>query len=135
MARPLFIATIQRHDGDCAIACLASILQIPYEEVLVVAAQASPKVLTEGLFNNEIIEVARKFGRTLVEQSYEEIDFKRDIGILGGKLKSNEPNNEHAVVLSRGLVFDPDTKGEVWRARDYIKKHKMTKIDFLELED
>lgn len=136
--KPLIRVVLQRHKGDCAIACLASLLHpITYEEILVVAAHLVPTVLVDGLTNDEMMAVARKFGQTLTEHSYDEIDFRKMRGVLGGHLKGTEPSDQHAVVLSNGLVFEPDSEifGEIWRVRDYIERFQMTGIDFLELEE
>jgi hypothetical protein len=131
--KPLFQAQRKRHEGDCGVAALADLLQIPYEEVLVGAAQIVPMVLTRGLDNDEIIKVAKKFGMTLEERDYKDIDFKRSVGILGAKLASNTQGDEHAVVLARGVVYDSETEA-VWAVRDYLEHYKATEIDLLELE-
>jgi len=131
--KAIFITTHKRHKGDCAVAALATLLRVPYEEMLVAAAKVQPLVLVRGLHNDEIIEVAAAFGRVLVEESGTELDLKAT-GILGGKLASNTGEDEHAVVVSGGILFDPDD-GEVWRVKDYIKHYGMTEVDMLELED
>ena len=122
------------HRGDCAIAALACVLQRPYEEVLVTSSQINPLVLVEGLNNDQMIRVAKRFGRTLVERTGTEIDLRTMTGILGAQLRWNENWDEHAVVLAHGLVFDPDG-GEVWSVRDYLKRFMARKLDLLELED
>ena len=133
---PVLVIALQRAKGDCAVAALATILRVPYEEVLVTAARVEPLVLVEGLDNDDMIEIAKRFGRTLTERTGDEIDYRSAIGILGAHLKTHEnPNDEHAVVLSQGLVFDPDSKGEIWRVRDWIRHFRATAIDLLELED
>ena len=132
--KPLFTATGTRHRGDCAVACLASILRIPYVEVLVVAASINPKVLVGGLNNDDMIHIAEKFGHTLVEHSREEIDLRKMVGILGAQLRGNKGTDEHAVIMTYGLVFDPEG-GDVWKARDYLRRYEARKIDLLELED
>ncbi len=133
--RPIFIVQKQHHDGDCAVACLASLLNVRYEEMLVAAAKVQPLVLVEGLVNEEIIKIASLFGRTLEEHVGDEIDYRRSTGILGFKFGAEHiDNNEHAVVLSHGLVFDP-ADNEVWRVRDYAIAHQIGNVDLLELED
>lgn len=122
------------HRGDCAIAALACVLQRPYEEVLVTSSQINPLVLVEGLNNDQMIRVAKRFGRTLVERTGTEIDLRTTTGILGAQLCWNENRDVHAVVLAHGLVFDPDG-GEVWSVRDYLKRFMARKLDLLELED
>lgn len=133
--RPVFHAVLKRHEADCAVAALACLLQRSYEEVLVAAAQILPHVLTKGLYNEEIIKVADLFGVSLEERTYEEIDFQKSTGILGFKV--GEQDDEHAVVLSHGLVFEVED-GSVWKVRDYLRKRvakgKMRDTDLLEVE-
>lgn len=132
--RPIFTIVTKRASGDCAVAALATLLQVSYEEVLVAAVNVQPLVLKTGLNNDEIIAVAKLFGRTLEERTGEEIDYRRSTGMLGAKLSINKGADEHAVVLCQGLVFDVED-GEVWRAREYLKRYKAKHIDLLELED
>ena len=132
---PLLVVSLMRHRGDCGVAALATILRVPYEEVLVVAGHFVPTVLVDGLDNDDMIKIAARFGRLLVERTKEEIDFRGAVGILGAHLKAQHEGDEHAVVLSRGLVFDPDSKGEIWRVRDWIRRFGATDLDLLELED
>ena len=107
----------------------------PDHSGLVAAARIHPLVLVEGLDNDDLIKTAKQFGKTLVERTGEEIDYRRSIGILGAHLAKQSGDDEHAVVLSQGLVFDPDSKGEIWRVRDWVRKFGASKLDLLELED
>lgn len=133
-AKPLFLACSVHHRGDCAVACLASLLQIPYEEVLVVAAQVKPLVLVRGLDNGELIQIAARFKRTCVERTAGEIgDVRTTIGMLGIRFP-DAGHTEHAVVLAYGLIFDPEG-GEVWKVRDYLRRFNAQIVDFLELEE
>lgn len=131
--KPIFIVVTQKAHGDCAVAALACLLQVPYEEVLVVAAQIVPLVLGRGLDGDEMVKIARRFGRVLEEREGSEIDYKHATGILGARLKHNSEGEEHAVVLSRGLVFDPED-GKVWAVRDYLRAYQARDVDLLELE-
>lgn len=134
MARLFHCVRQREHHADCAIATLACLLYpVTYEEVLVAATKLVPHVLTKGLLNDEIIRVAALFGKTLEERGYDEIDFRKMTGILGAKMAATG-EDEHAVVLARGLVFDPGT-GDVWAAREYLRARKATDIDLLELDD
>ena len=134
MSKPSFVCTRKRHRGDCAVAALASLLQRPYEEVLVASALLVPVVLVRGLNNDEIIKIALKFGCTLIERTHDEIDYRKMTGLLGAHLQHNSLGEEHAVVLSHGLIYDPED-GEVWRAKEYLKQFKAVDIDLLSLED
>lgn len=129
---PIFIVERKHHEGDCAVACLASLLNVKYEEVLVAAASIKRTVLVDGLVNSEIIRTAALFGMVLEERVGDEIDYK-STGILGMKLMHNKPDEEHAVVMSHGLIFDPED-GEVWRVKDYLVQFGASEIDLLEKE-
>lgn len=130
---PLFQTTLMRHRGDCAVSCLASLLRRPYEEILVTAAQHIPRVLVAGLSNDQIVAVAGRFGIRLEERTGDEINYEGSTGILGVRFKGDK-YNEHAVILSHGIIFDPDG-GEVWLARSWLDRYTVrTKIDLLEVE-
>ena len=134
MSKPIFITVRKRHKADCAIAALACLLQRPYEEVLVVVARVVRHALVRGLTNTNMIKVAARFNITLVRRVGTEIDYSTMTGILGAHLRHNNAGDEHAVVLSHGLIYDPED-GEVWKVRDYLKQFNATHIDLLSLED
>lgn len=127
MIKPVFHFVLQRTKWDCGIATLASFLCQPYEEVLRVAA-AEVKDLREGLTGKEQIAIADHFGMKL-RRRVRNIDLEEREGILGFKHKGGG----HSVVLANGLIFDPEEKGAVWDADDYVKEwKKLTVADLLE---
>lgn len=132
--KPIFHTVTKRHEGDCGVAALACLLRLPYEEVLVAAVQVVPLVLTRGLDTDEFIKIAAKFGVVLDEKTGEDIDYRTATGILGAKLRHNQAGDEHAAVLSCGLVYDPED-GKVWKVKDYLKAYDATEIDLLEWDE
>lgn len=129
---PIFHTVRQRSTSDCAVACLASFLGRSYEEVLIAAALLTPAILTRGMNNEDMIGTARQFGVVLSRKT-PPIRIEEDSGILGVKIKG--AHDEHAVVLSNELIYDPFT-GNVWDAEMYLQNPPKARIvDLLEQED
>lgn len=129
--KPVFHFVLQRTKWDCGVACLASFLCQPYEEVLRVAVQ-EVKDVREGLLAKEHIAIARAFDVRLKRRT-RRIDLEEHEGILG--LQNVDESGAHSVVLASGLIFDPEEKGMVWDAETYIKHFKKVKVyDLLEEE-
>lgn len=115
----------QRYDGDCAIASLAMALNMPYEEVLIVASRIAPTVLRRGLYTVEIMLIVDDFGRELLKKT--KVDMDTDTGVLIIQFKGGA---EHAVFLANGLVFE--TNGDIWEVDAYLKGHKIKVLHLLE---
>jgi hypothetical protein len=111
---------------------LASFLGRSYEEVLIAAALLCPEILHRGMNNVDMMGTARQFG-VLCRIKHLPIDLEEDSGVLGVKIKGIR--DEHAVVLSNGLIYDPST-GNVWDAEMYLQNPPKARIvDLLEQED
>lgn len=123
--KPLFTLTGQKHDGDCVVASLAMALNLPYEEVLVVASRIQPHVLKRGLYTAEAQLIADAFKRTLNKKM--KVDIDDDSGILMVKTYWGE----HAVYLNSGLIFAPECGGEIWDAEIYLKANKAKVLHLL----
>lgn len=124
--KPLFSIAKQRGDGDCAVVSLSMALDIPYEEVLVVAARIAPRVLKKGLYSVEIVLIANDFGRQLIKKEPKKIDLETDSGVLIVQFTDKQ---EHAVYLTNELIFD--TNGEVWEPEPYLKANKVKILHLL----
>lgn len=130
--KPVFHFVLQRTKWDCGIACLASFLCQPYEEVFRIAAQ-QVKDIREGMFAKDHIEIARAFDVTL-KRRLRRIDLEEHEGILG-LVNIDDESKGHSVVLASGLIFDPEEKGMVWDAETFIKHFKRVRVyDLLEEE-
>lgn len=127
--KPLFHVVLQRRDWDCAIASLASFMGQPYEEVLREAAKRFS--VEQGLFAKEMVHVADVFNVKL-KRRVRKIDLEEHCGVLSVKF----PNGMvHAMLLTNGLIFDPQANGTVWDAETYIQVNKAKLIDLLEEVD
>ncbi len=124
--RKLFTVYPQKHGADCGIAALAMALNISYEDVLVVAARIIPTVLTVGLTSVEMAVIAGQLHKSFSIK--EPVDVMKDTGILSVKYANGE---EHAVFLTRGLVFEPTSGGDVWDVKHYLKHNKCKAMDIL----
>jgi hypothetical protein len=129
--KPLFRMTGQKNAADCVVASLAMALGLPYEEVLVVASRLQPKVLKRGLYTIEAQLIADEFGRSLLKRKLK-IDIDEDTGVLMIKMRCGRGFTEHAVFLTNGLVFAPESDGEVWDAETYLKFNKARVLHLLE---
>ena len=127
--KPLFHIVLQRRDWDCGVAALASLIGQPYEEVLREAAKWF--AVERGLFSTEMIHIAKQFETTL-KRRVKRIDLEEQCGVLTLRFPSN---NEHAVLLTNGMIFDPQENGTVWDAETYIEFYKAKVLDLLEEVD
>lgn len=105
MAAPAVIQPIRQSDtGDCAIASIAMVLGLSYQEVANHARTIQRRATKSGLGTRQIVAICRHFGhatRSLRPKLEELDDFT---GILLVRL----PNKtEHAAILFRGTVYDP----------------------------
>ena len=129
---PIFHTIRQRSTTDCAVACLASFLGRSYEEILIAAALLSPKILYNGMQNEDMTGVAHQFG-VLLRRKDAHIDLEEDSGILGVRVRGHK--DDHAVVLTNGRIYDPAT-GNDWDAEMYLQNPpKACIVDLLELDD
>jgi hypothetical protein len=107
---PLVRMVAQRHEADCAVACLGMFLGVSYEDALIALGGEVPSILRKGALWSEMRRAAAKLGVPLV--------LKRkwglaDEGILCVKYKKGH----HVVVLRQGLIFDTDYR--VWALGDF----------------
>jgi hypothetical protein len=107
---------VQRHNWDCAVASLAMLMNLPYEEVLAAAARVA--ACERGLYLGEIIKVADSLGVVLKKQAPGRYNPLTSIGILrvyNDKLKGP---SAHVVVLWEGRVLNPS--GYASHVGDYL---------------
>lgn len=97
----------QHTKGDCALAALAMLLHVSYEDVLATAAQIVTRPHERGLYLTEIERVASQLGHRLKRTRSYSLD--DDTGILGVRNKEYQ----HVVVIRDGILADP-VDGEVW---------------------
>jgi ABC-type bacteriocin/lantibiotic exporter with double-glycine peptidase domain len=119
----------KRHDNDCAVACLVMLLGVSYEAALLAIAQVDPHVATNGLFFTQLKKVAKRLGFKLKSVRKGRYSLDESTGILGVKLKDG--NVEHAVILFRGTIIDPEEDGVVWDSAEAYFEAKCKKVGSL----
>jgi hypothetical protein len=119
-AGPVIRIVPQRNDSDCAIATLAMLSGLPYEDVLIAAARTAE--CETGMYLTQIQKVASELGIELVAKKSGRYDIESDTGIL--RVSDRKAKNYHVVVLRRGLVIETD--GSLWDADVYLasKRYK-----------
>lgn len=106
---PAFIRVCpQRHNNDCAVCCFVMLLGVSYEVALLAVGRVDPQVATNGLYFTQLKKAAAGLGMHL--KSKRRYDVQNDCGILGVQFADK---TEHAVILFRGTIIDPDG-GVVW---------------------
>ena len=105
---------VQRNNTDCAVATLAMLTGIPYEEVLIAAARAFD--CERGMYLNEIQAVADELGVGLAAKKPGRYDLENDSGIL--HVSNKKAKVYHVVILRRGLIIETD--GTLWEHDVYL---------------
>lgn len=109
--QPAFIRVEpQRHSNDCAVCCFVMLCGVSYEAALVAIAGVDQKLGTNGLYLTQIKKAAKSMGIKLKTVPKGKYDLHNTVGILSVRFPSKL---EHAVILFRGMVVDPDG-GIVW---------------------
>lgn len=98
----------QRGDGDCGVAALAILAEVPYEDAYVAVAAIDPKRRGKsGLFNRQLIAAAAELGIDLAPTRRYELD--DDEGIL--RVRWNDPKRGglggHFVAVKAGVIYCP----------------------------
>ena len=109
---PFLHVTLQRHDTDCVVACLAMYCGVPYEAALLAIGKES--IFWNGTSVKLLMEAAETLRCPLQEETTFDLD--EDTGILWVGYRKGA---DHVVVLHEGMVIDTD--GMLWDARDYMK--------------
>lgn len=118
----------KRHDNDCAVCCLVMLLGVSYEAALVAIATVDPLMANKGLFNKQLKAVAKKLGFRLKTVRKGRYDLNEAVGILGVTLTDKV---EHAVILLRGTIIDPEEDGIVWDSAEAYFEAKTKKVGSL----
>ena len=115
MDLPVVKIIVQRFDMDCSVACLAMLLGVSYENVLVAIAQDHPDVCAVGAWTKHLKAAARRLGYILKE--HRTYDMDADTGLLN--VTCPLWKHDHLVVLKEGLIIDTD--GTIWDAAVYLE--------------
>ena len=104
----------QRGLCDCAVACLAMYLGLPYVAVAHAVPQLA-RVMREGMSTRQIVNVGKRLGvPLLLSKSF---DLEEDSGIL----YVCDTEHGHAVLLWKGGAFNP-ADGLFWKDADTLLK-------------
>jgi hypothetical protein len=87
------------------------LLGVSYEAALMAISAVDQKLATNGIYFTQLRKAAKQLGMTLLSQRKGRYDLQNSVGILSVQFK--ETGTDHAVVLFRGTVIDPDG-GVVW---------------------
>lgn len=130
MDAPILRIELQRTEWDCGIATLAMLTAHTYEEVLIVAAQVAPGLLTAGMTWVQMKKVAKLLGFKASVKRKRAIDIENDIGILC--VNSPKWKADHVVVLREGLIIDTD--GSLWEPQTFLSSQTAKVQSLLVLE-
>lgn len=99
----------QREDRDCAVACLAMLAALSYEDALRAVCSVDEMGASDGLYLTKFVEAASEVGIVLVPRRR----FRPEtaVGVMYYAHKKNE-NERHVNLVKRGVVFD--TNRRVW---------------------
>lgn len=119
MSTPLLRVVRQRHKADCGVACLAMLLNVPYEVSLLAFRKH------ENIYIRDVQTAARRLGVRLRLQR--KFDMETDTGILG--MRSPQWDYDHLVVLKEGLVVDTDLS--LWDVDVFLSTYEAQALSLL----
>lgn len=108
----------KRGDTDCAICCLAMLLHLHPNEILIAASRVRRQVVEDGLKMIDLVKVAARCGEQAIwTRSF---NHEEDDGILWVQYRDSD--KRHAVMLSDGKVYDPDYDPiAMWEFDDFVR--------------
>lgn len=118
---PFLKVIAQRHDSDCAAACLAMLLGESYESVIL----AFGSTLKEGISLAAVKRAAKKLGVPLKWSP--KCDLENDTGIL--TLASPLWHYDHLVILKDGLIIDTDAT--IWECDVFLSAYQAKSLGIL----
>ena len=124
---PFLNVIIQRHNNDCSVACLAMLLGLSYEQVMVAFKH---NVVRHGSTIRQLQGACRTLGRKLV-WSRRLGDLETDTGVLC--VRSSKWPHDHLVVLKEGMIIDTDAT--VWEQDVFLAAYEAKPVSILRLEE
>lgn len=126
MPTPLVVIPRRQESADCGVVALAQWLGLPYTQVAAAVATVRPMALADGMYQSEIVKVARIFDRTFkVRRKFNVED--RPSGLLMLEMT----DGHHAVVLFEGVII---SDGKVWNYDAFLAQAKAKPLSLL-IED
>lgn len=99
---------------DCAVACLAMLLGLEYEEVLMAFRH---NVIANGATLRQMSDAAARLGKKLEQRKV--FDLETDTGIVD--VRAEGWRSDHLVVLKDGMIVDTDAT--VWEADVFLQAY------------
>jgi hypothetical protein len=123
VSAPLVIIPRRQESADCAVVALSMWLGLPYTQVAAAVATVRPMALVEGMWQTEILKVARIFDRTLKVRRKFNIEDRPS-----GLLMLDMVDNHHAVLLFEGCIV---SDGKVWNYEAFMQQAKAKALSLL----
>lgn len=115
----------QRHNMDCGVVCIAMLLGVSYEEVLLAF---SFNVFKVGATTRQIQAAAKRLGKPL--RLLRAIDLENATGILA--VRSPKWPCDHLVILKEGQIVDTDAT--LWDADVFLSAYEAVPMSLLVME-
>lgn len=120
LALPALKPVRQRHQYDCSVACLATILGLDYEVIEDTALSLyTPRQIRRGYRQYQVKAILSRLGYGVEKRRAASINLDEDTGILEIEL----PKITHDTILFNGCIYDP-SDGQFWDASAYLAAHK-----------
>lgn len=124
---------LQRANGDCGVAALATLLEQSYEDVYLASAAVDRKTRgRNGVQCRTLLAIGKKLGVSFLQKrAYTDGD--EGLLIVTWKKPHPHPFDGHVVALGYGVVVD-SADGLIEPVEDYLARYKATAGSFLELQ-
>jgi hypothetical protein len=123
MSSPLVIIPRRQEHADCAVVALSMWLGLPYTQVAAAVATVRPLALVDGMWQTEIVKVARIFDRVLKVRRRFNIDDRPS-----GLLMLDMGDGHHAVLLFEGCIV---SDGKVWNYEAFMQQSHAKALSLL----
>ncbi len=123
---------LQRANGDCGLAALATLLEQSYEDVYIAAASVDKKTRgRNGICFPALMAIGKKLGVSFLLKRHHEDE---DEGLLAVTWQAphEHPFGAHLVALSYGVIADP-ADGVVVPVDEYLTRYRAAAGSCLEL--
>ena len=124
---------MQRANGDCGLAALGTLLELPYEDVYIASAQVDRKTRGKnGIHMAALMAVAKRLGVLLRLKRTASLDDDEGLLVVNWQPPHKHPFMAHLVALGHGVIVDP-ADGIILPADEYLTKYRATAGSLLEL--
>lgn len=125
---------LQRANGDCGLAALASLMELSYEDVYIAAAKVDRKRRgRNGIHLGALEAIGKILGVSFLLKRHATLEDGEGLLVVNWIQPHAHPFLAHLVVLAYGVIADP-ADGIVLPADEYLTRYKATAGSFLELQ-